>query len=112
MLVRDGPYWRVQAQPDSDFFTVFITPHWNEVLNPNRYARYFSARLRTLISQRCPDALDHYRDEHGRLRSAAQFDAIARDLKHVLRRALWLRDQLVASQHPHCMFRYRRRTGS
>ncbi len=80
MLVRDGPYWRVQAQPDSDFFTVFITPHWNEVLNPNRYARYFSARLRTLISQRCPDALDHYRDEHGRLRSAAQFDAIARDL--------------------------------
>lgn len=80
MLVRDGPYWRVQAQPDSDFFTVFITPHWNEVLNPNRYARYFSARLRTLISQRCPDALDHYRDEHGRIRSAAEFDAIARDL--------------------------------
>jgi len=80
MLVRDGAYWRVQAQPDSDFFTAFVTPHWNEALNPNRYARYFSARLRTLISQRCPDALDYYRDEHGRLRSAAQFDAIAREL--------------------------------
>ena len=80
MLVRDGAYWRVQAQPDSDFFTVFVTPHWNEVLNPNRYARYFSARLRTLISQRCPDALDYYRDEHGGLRSAAQFEAIAREL--------------------------------
>ena len=49
MLVRDGAYWRVQAQPDSDFFTVFVGP-LERVLNPNRYARYFSARLRTLIS--------------------------------------------------------------
>jgi hypothetical protein len=80
MLVRDGEYWRVQARADSDFFTAFITPHWNETLNPNRYARYFSSRLRTLVSERCPDALDYYRDEQGRPRTAAQFDAIAKEL--------------------------------
>jgi len=80
MLVRDGAYWRVQARADSDFFTAFITPHWNEVLNPNRYARYFSARLGTVVADRCTDALDHYRDEHDQLRTAAQFEAIAREL--------------------------------
>lgn len=80
MMVREGAYWRVQARPDSDFFTAFITPHWNEVLNPNRYARYFSSRLRALIAARCTDALDYYRDEQGRPRTAAQFEAIAREL--------------------------------
>jgi hypothetical protein len=80
MLVRDGPYWRVQAERDSDFFTAFITPHWNEVLNPNKFARYTSGRLRTVVSERCTDALDWYRDEQGRLRQAGDFDRIAREL--------------------------------
>ena len=80
MLVRDGEYWRVQARADSDFFTAFVTPHWNETLNPNRYARYFSSRLRVLVRDRCPDALDYYRDEQGRPRTAEQFEAIAKEL--------------------------------
>jgi ankyrin repeat protein len=80
MLVRDGPYWRLQVKPDSDFFVVFITPHWNEVLNPNRFARYTSGRMRTLVGERCADALDHYRDMHGRLRQRAEFEAIEREL--------------------------------
>ena len=47
MLVRDGPYWRLDdhVQDESDFFAAFVTPHWNEALNPRqlcgarRYAR-------------------------------------------------------------------------
>ena len=68
MLVRDGEYWRLNAhvQPDSDFFTVFITPHWNEVLNPNMYGFTSRARLRAIVRTRCADVLDWYRDEHGR----------------------------------------------
>jgi len=80
MLVRDGPYWRVQIEPDSDFFVAFITLHWNEVLNPSKYARYTSGRLRALIRERCPDTLAWYRDPRGQPRGRAQFEAIERDL--------------------------------
>lgn len=80
MLGRDGDVWRVRIQPDSDFLVAFITPHWNEVLNPNKYARYTAGRIRTLTRERCADAIDWYRDEHGRLRGRAQFEAIHRDL--------------------------------
>ena len=80
MLARDGNLWRVQVQPDSDFFTAFITPHWNEVLNPSKYARYTSGRLRTLVRERCADAIDWYRDERGQPRGRSQFHAIEREL--------------------------------
>jgi ankyrin repeat protein len=80
MLVRNGNLWRVQVQRDSDFFTAFITPHWNEVLNPNKFVRYTSGRLRTLVRERCADAIDWYRDERGRMRGPSQFEAIQREL--------------------------------
>jgi ankyrin repeat protein len=80
MLVRDGSYWRVQIEPDSDFFVAFITPHWNEVLNPSKYARYTSARLRALVRERCQDTLAWYRDPRGQPRGRAQFEAIEREL--------------------------------
>jgi Ankyrin repeats (3 copies) len=80
MLARDGNLWHVQVQPDSDFFTAFITPHWNEVLNPSKYARYTSGRLRTLVRERCADAIDWYRDERGQPRGRNQFHAIEQDL--------------------------------
>ena len=82
MLVRDGPYWRLndQVQPDSDFFTVFVTPHWNEALNPNVYAIVTDARVRAMLHSRCPDLLDWYRDERGRRLSREQFVAIEEEL--------------------------------
>jgi len=82
MLVRDGPYWRLndQVRPDSDFFTAFITPHWNEALNPNVYAVFTDARVREMLRSRCPDLLDWYRDERGRRLSREQFVAIEDDL--------------------------------
>jgi ankyrin repeat protein len=80
MLERDGPLWRVQASPGSDFFVAFITPHWNEVLNPNKYVRYTSGRIRTLVRERCPQVLDWYRDPRGQPRDRAQFESIEREL--------------------------------
>lgn len=75
MLVPDGPFWKLneQVRPDSDFFTAFITPHWNEALNPNVYAAISNARMRALLRDRCPDVVDWYRDEHGRRLSQRQF---------------------------------------
>ncbi len=76
MLVRDGPFWRVQMRAGSQRFTAFVTPHWNEVLNPNRYLDYVAAGLREPVHQRCADVLDLYRDRYGRKRGRAQFEAI------------------------------------
>ena len=82
MLVRQGPYWalstRVRSQPD--FFAAFITPHWNEALDPNSYAVVTDARVRRMLRSRCPDMLARYRDERGERQDRAQFEQIEQDL--------------------------------
>ena len=82
MLVRDGFYWRLNAhvKPNSDFFTAFITPHWNEALNPNVYSMISRARLRAILRSRCPDVLDWYRDERGRRLTREQFARMEAEL--------------------------------
>src|SRR5262249_29513033 len=82
MLVHDGVYWRLnhQVRPDSDFFTAFITPHWNEALNPNVYNSISHARLRAILRSRCPDVLDWYRDERGQPLTQQQFAQIEKEL--------------------------------
>ena len=82
MLVREGAYWRLDehVRPDSDFFTAFITPHWNEALNPNVYAIVTDSRVRAMLSSRCPDLLDWYRDERGRPLSRPEYLAVEDDL--------------------------------
>lgn len=83
LLLREGDHWQVLAQPDSDFFTAYITPHWNEVLNPNTYLAYVGERVREQIRQRCVQTLDNYRDMRGRLRDQAQFAEIEVELARV-----------------------------
>ena len=80
LLVRDGPYWRENGPWGPDLFTRHVSAHWNEVLNPNRYLAYVAWRLRTVLPERCADALDAYRDRHGRRMDRAGFEAIEREL--------------------------------
>lgn len=80
MLVRDGAFWRVQMSAGSQRFTAFVTPHWNEVLNPNKYLDYVALQVRETVAERCTDVFDGYRDRHGRQRSRAQFEAIESEL--------------------------------
>jgi hypothetical protein len=82
MLVRDGNYWRLdgRVRADSDFFAVFVTPHWNEALNPNTYVPLVDAVVRSMLQKRCPEVLDWYRDEQGRRRDRRAFAAIAQEL--------------------------------
>jgi len=80
MLVREGELWRVRIEPDSDFFTAFITPHWNETLNPNRYVGYTRGRIRSLVRERCADTLEWYPDERRQRMGKAQFEAIEEEL--------------------------------
>jgi len=82
MLVRDGLSWRLDARvrPGSDFFAAFITPHFNEALNPNNYLARIGPRVRKMVLPRCYDLLDWYRDEHGNVRTRAQFLALEQSL--------------------------------
>ena len=81
MLVRNGDAWRVQLAPETDVFSAFVTPHWNEVLNPNKYVKYISSRLKTLVRQRCEDVLDWYAiSGYGNPMTRDQFEAIETEL--------------------------------
>lgn len=83
LCVRDGAYWRLNdhVRPNSDYFTHFISDHWNEALNPNTYNAGIGGLVRQELAKRCDQVLDWYRDEHGRQRAAADFLEIARDLE-------------------------------
>ncbi|MGB8432938.1 MAG: ankyrin repeat domain-containing protein, partial [Burkholderiales bacterium] len=82
MLVREGYYWRLadRVRLGSDFFAAFITPHFNEALNPNGYALLIGMRVRKMLKARCFDLLDWYRDGRGRVRSREQFAAVEQEL--------------------------------
>jgi len=82
ILVRDGSKWRIdgRVRPDSDFFTVFVTPHWNEALNPNTYIALVDTVVQSMLQGRCPAVIDWYRDERGRPRDRQQFAALAKEL--------------------------------
>jgi len=82
MLVKDGFYWRLdeRVRAGSDFFAAFITPHFNEALNPNTYVVLIGARVRKMLRARCFDLLDWYRDERGRPRTREQFLALEKEL--------------------------------
>ena len=82
MLTRRGPYWEINdhVRPNSDFFTAFITPHWNEALNPNVYAIVTDSRVRATLRDRCPDLLDWYRDERGQALNRQTFAALEEEL--------------------------------
>jgi hypothetical protein len=82
MLVMEGFYWRLApgVRPGTDFFAAFVTPHFNEALNPNSYALLVDARVRAMLRARCADVLDWYRDERGRVRSRGQFSKVEVDL--------------------------------
>jgi hypothetical protein len=80
MLQRDGEHWRVVVQDEDTVFTRFISPHWNEVLNPNSYLRYVGVRVRSIIGSRCDDVADWYRDGGGQPLGTAWFAARQREL--------------------------------
>jgi hypothetical protein len=80
MLQRDGPHWRVAVRHETLAFSVFVSAHWNEVLNPNTYLPYVGERVRGVIGSRCADVADWYRDGLGRPLDRADFLARQNEL--------------------------------
>ena len=75
MLQRDGAHWRMVVQDEDTVFTRFVSPHWNEVLNPNSYLDYVGARVRSVVGSRCDDVADWFRDGRGQPLGTAWFAA-------------------------------------
>ncbi len=83
LLERRGEFYRLadHVHARSDFFTVFVSDHWNEALNPNSYALGMGGFVADSIRSRCEDVLDWYLDERGVRRTREQYLAIAERLR-------------------------------
>lgn len=83
MLVQDGLYWKLNDHVAGrrDFFSVFVSDHWNEAFNVNTYAPFVDVILHRQIRRDCHAILDWYRDEQGRIRSRNDFLKIAESLR-------------------------------
>ncbi|MFG0326813.1 MAG: ankyrin repeat domain-containing protein [Phycisphaerales bacterium JB037] len=78
MLVRDGDHWRIaeEVSPDSDFWTKFISHHFNEALNPSLYKQSMRELLREAVRERAPAIRAWYADVNGSERPPAHFAAV------------------------------------
>jgi len=67
-VVRDGEYWRLNdhVRGEPDFFSWFISDHYDEVLNPSHYEKGMQGAMRRAIKERCKDLRAFYVDDQGR----------------------------------------------
>lgn len=77
----DG-YWRVaeHVRRDTDFFSVFLTDHFDEALNPNILEPLMRRPVRMQIEAGCTPLLERHRDRFGNRRSRQWFERRRREL--------------------------------
>ena len=78
MVVRRGDEWAVSAhiRTDSDFFSWFVSDHWNEALNPGLFVPGMRDKVRRVVRMRSQRILDFYADDNGSRRTPAYFNAL------------------------------------
>lgn len=76
MLIRIGEYWELapHVQRDSDFFTIYITDHLDEVLNPNLMEPAMRNPVHKAIQIRSDNLLQFYADRMGNRHNKNYFD--------------------------------------
>jgi hypothetical protein len=82
LLMRSGVFWRLNlhVRPGSGWFGAFISDHWNEALNPNRYSASMRPGIRRALRGRAKDIVRFYTQKDGRPEDPAYFDNLAREL--------------------------------
>jgi hypothetical protein len=82
LMVRSGVFWRLNrhVRPRSGWFSVFISDHWNEALNPNRYDASMRPGIRRFLQSRAQSIVQFYTQKDGRPEDPAYFDNLAREL--------------------------------
>ncbi len=75
IVVRDGDYWMLNpyVKDEPDFFSWFISDHYDEVLNPSHFEKGMQKAMRRAIVKRCQSLRDWYADENGEHRQASYF---------------------------------------
>jgi hypothetical protein len=61
------------VQPTSAFFSLFISDHFDEALNPSRYISSIRDKIRKGIEDHASDTIDRYADAHGNRRARDWF---------------------------------------
>ncbi len=83
MLLRNGNQWRIapHVRLKSGFFSVFISDHLDEALNPGLFESGMRNAIRDAVAVRATDILNRRVDKHGNRRTRAYFDALLKELK-------------------------------
>ena len=82
LLVRTGAFWRLNrhVRPRSGWLAAFLSDHWNEALNPNRYDALLRPGIKKALEHRAQSIVQFYTQKDGRPEDPAYFDNLARDL--------------------------------
>jgi hypothetical protein len=82
LILRSGLFWRLNphVRPRSGWFAVFISDHWNEALNPSRYAPSLRNGVRRALRHRAREIVEFYTERDGRPCQPEYFDGLAREL--------------------------------
>jgi len=82
LLVRSGVFWRLNqhVRPRSGWFSVFISDHWNEALNPNLYDFTMRPGIRCILRSRAKSIVTFYTQKDNRPHNAEYFNTLAREL--------------------------------
>ena len=82
LIVRSGVFWRLNrhVRPRSGWLSAFISDHWNEALNPNRYGASMRLGIRRVLRSRAQSIVQFYTQKDGRPEDPAYFDDLAREL--------------------------------
>lgn len=82
LCVRVGNFWRINdhVRPESGWFANFISDHWNEVLNPNRYDSTMRSDIKRGIEKRAQTILTFWTQKDGRPADPAYYDSLATQL--------------------------------
>ncbi|HEX8522693.1 MAG TPA: ankyrin repeat domain-containing protein [Tepidisphaeraceae bacterium] len=82
MVEREGDYWKISPRVtrDSDFYSLFISEHLNEALNPSLYLDNMKKPIGKAIRERSTQVLEHYKDRFGNRHSPQWFVAKFQEL--------------------------------
>lgn len=79
MVVWDGDRWQIQPFVKPEYFAQFMSPHFDEVLNPCLYEWTFRDRVRVAVHERRRGILSRYAGGDLERRSPEYFDAVLAD---------------------------------
>ena len=79
MVVFDGEHFQIQPHVRPEYFAIFLSRHWDEVLNPCLYEWTFRDNIRQRIVSRREAILARYAGDDPARRTPEYFDAVLAD---------------------------------